>query len=237
MKTVVITQSNYIPWRGYFDMLQSADEVVLLDCVQFTRRDWRNRNKIKTPQGTAWLTIPVEVKGQYAQPIDETRIASPDWNKEHVRSIELAYARAPSYDATAPWLFDLMRSVATEPMLSTVNENLLRGLCHRLEITVPILRSSAVIDRDALRAMKATERLVALAQARGATHYLTGPAAHSYLESGLFAAAGIEIRFMAYDGYPEYPQLWGPFVPEVSVIDLILNTGADASRYLTRASA
>ncbi len=234
MKTVVITQSNYIPWRGYFDMLRSADEVVLLDSVQFTRRDWRNRNRIKTPQGAAWLTIPVEVKGKYAQPIDEIRIATPEWNRDHKKSIELAYARASSFDAMAPWLFDLWHTVAGEPLLSRINETLLRGVCDRLGIRVPIVRCSDVLDRERLRAMQATERLVALAEARGATHYLTGPAALAYLDLGLFAAAGIETAVMTYEGYPEYPQLWGAFEPQVSIIDLILNTGNDARRYLMR---
>jgi len=101
-KTVVITQSNYIPWRGYFDLLRSADEVVLLDSVQYTRRDWRNRNQIKTADGTAWLTIPVEVKGRYTQAIEETRIADPRWAARHIKAIESAYARAAYYDAVAP---------------------------------------------------------------------------------------------------------------------------------------
>lgn len=200
MKTVVITQSNYIPWRGYFDMLRSADEVVLLDCVQYTRGDWRNRNKIKTPQGTAWLTIPVEVKGRYAQSIDETRVADPHWTTGHMRSIELAYARAFGYHVTAPWLFDLLRSVAAEPLLSKINESLLLGLCRRLGVVVPIVRCTEVLDRESLRAMGPTERLVTLAQARGATRYVTGPAARAYIDLDQFETAGIELHWMAYQG-------------------------------------
>src|SRR5688572_5886532 len=177
MKTVVITQSNYIPWRGYFDMLRSADEVILLDSVQFTRRDWRNRNQIKTPQGTVWLTIPVEVRGRYTQPIDETRIADPGWADTHIRTIALAYARAAHFEAVAPWLFDLLRSAAAEPLLTKVNERLLRELTRRLDIEVPILRCTNVLGSAELSAMDPTERLVALARARGAARYVTGPAA------------------------------------------------------------
>lgn len=235
-KTVVITQSNYIPWRGYFDLLRSADDMVLLDSVQYTRRDWRNRNKIKTPGGTAWLTIPVEAKGQYLQAIDETRIAGRDWAASHIRAIELAYARAAYYDAVAPWLFALLRSVATEPLLTTVNERLLAALSARLGIAVPIRRCSDVFDRASLRAMQPTERLVAIATALGATRYLSGPAARAYLDVDLFAAAGIEVLWMAYEGYPDYPQPWGKFEPHVSVVDLLLNTGADAPHYLTKSA-
>ena len=236
-KTVVITQSNYIPWRGYFDLLQSADEVVLLDSVQYTRRDWRNRNKIKTPEGITWLTIPVEVKGRYFQAIDETRIVDLGWAASHKRAIELAYSRSPHYHAVAPWLFALLQSLAAEPLLTTVNEHLLRALCNRLGIRVTIRRCSDLFNRELLRGMRPSERLVAIAQALGSTRYLSGQAAQVYLDVDLFASAGIEVLWMAYDGYPEYPQLWGKFEPRVSVIDLLLNTGTEAARYLQRITA
>jgi hypothetical protein len=235
-KTVVITQSNYIPWRGYFDMLQSADEVVLLESVQYTRRDWRNRNQIKTSAGTVWLTIPVEVKGRFTQTIGETRIADPGWAGRHIRTIELAYARAAHYDAVAPWLFGQIKDVARESLLSTVNERLVRAICGRLGISVPIRRCSEVLDKLTSRAMRPTERLVAIAKALGSTRYLSGPAARSYLDVDLFAAAGIDVLWMPHDGYPDYPQLWGAFEPRVSIIDLILNTGAEARQFLTRAA-
>ena len=233
-RTVVITQSNYIPWRGYFDLLRSADEVVLLDSVQYTRRDWRNRNRIKTPGGLAWLTIPVETKGRFLQAIDETRVADPGWADRHIQAIEMAYARAAHFDAVAPWLVGLIRSVAAEALLTTINEHLIRALCGRLGITVPIRRCSEVFDRYRLRDLRPNERLVAVARVLGATRYLSGPAARSYLDLDLFASEGIEVIWMAYEGYPDYPQLWGSFEPRVSIVDLLLNTGAEAPRYLTR---
>jgi hypothetical protein len=132
-KTVVITQSNYIPWRGYFDMLRSADEIVLLDSVQYTKRDWRNRNQIKTGKGPLWLTIPVEVKGRYFQAIDETRIADSEWATKHIRAIEGAYAGAVHFKEIAPWLFRLVREAAAEPLLSSVNTHLLQAICEILK--------------------------------------------------------------------------------------------------------
>jgi hypothetical protein len=231
-KTVVITQSNYIPWRGYFDLLRSADEVVLLESVQYTRRDWRNRNVIKTPQGTTWLTIPVEVKGRFLQALDETRISDSRWADSHIRTIELAYSRAPHFADTAPWLFDLLRGVAAEPLLTRVNEQLLRACCQRLGIAVTIRRCSDVLGRDELRNMEPTERLLAIATALGATGYLSGPAARDYLDVERFETAGIQVLWMNYDGYPAYPQLWGEFEPRVSIVDLLLNTGTEAPSYL-----
>jgi hypothetical protein len=233
-KTVVITQSNYLPWRGYFDLLRSADEVVLLDCVQYTRRDWRNRNRIKTPRGAEWLTIAVETKGRQQQAIDETQIADRQWSRKHIKAIELAYHKAPFYRQAAPWLFDLLQSVADEPLLTKVNERTLRALCQRLNIPVTIWRCSEVIARERLLPLEATERLVALAAALGASRYLTGPAARDYLAVDRFHAAGIAVEWMSYEGYAPYPQLWGAFEQHVSIVDLLLNTGADAPRYLTR---
>ena len=171
-KTVVITQSNYLPWRGYFDMIRSADELILLDCVQFTRRDWRNRNVIKTPSGLTWLTVPVQVRGRYHQAIDETEISDPTWVDKHLRAI-----------------------------------------CQRLDISCSISRCEAVIPRRDLLAMDATDRLVALARAVGATSYLSGPAAQAYMDVSRFTNEGIEVIWMSYEGYPRYPQLWGDFAP------------------------
>ena len=233
-KKVVITQSNYLPWRGYFELLRSADEVVLLDSVQYTRRDWRNRNRIKTAQGVQWLTVPVEVKGRYLQTIDETRIADPRWSRNHVRAIEVAYRNAAHYDEVAPWLFGLLASVSDEPLLTTVNERTIRAICDRLAIPSTIRRCTELIARETLAGMQASERLVALAKAAGADCYLSGPAARDYLDAGLFQTAGIAVEWMSYEGYPPYPQLWGGFEPRVSIVDLLLNAGPQAPRYLDR---
>ena len=236
-KTIVITQSNYIPWRGYFDLLRSADEVVLLDSVQYTRRDWRNRNQIKTANGPVWLTISVEAKGRYHQTIDETRVADPGWSAAHRRAIETAYRRAPYYSTVGPWFLDLLDSVASEALLTSVNERLLRAVCDRLGITAPVRRCTDVMDRALLQSLEPTERLAALAQALGATRYLSGPAAQAYLDTRVFTDRGIEVGWMTYAGYPDYPQLWGGFEPRVSIVDLLLNTGDEAPRYLDRTAS
>jgi hypothetical protein len=233
--TVVVTQSNYLPWRGWFDMARQAEALVLLDTVQFTRRDWRNRNRIKTSNGPAWLTVPVEVKGRFHQAVDETRVAGHDWVAQHLRAISLAYRRAPAFAAEFPALEALLGAAGRHDLLSEVNEALTAGLFNRLGIATRLLRDSALIPRADLQAMDPSERLAALVEAVGGRRYLSGPAAKAYLDPAPFARRGIEVAWMEYAGYPDYPQLWGGFEPAVSVVDLLLNTGAQAPRLLGRA--
>jgi hypothetical protein len=234
-KTVVITQSNYLPWRGYFDLLRSADDVVLLDSVQYTRRDWRNRNQIKTAQGAAWLTIPVAVKGKYFQAIDETHIAGRDWVRRHRNAIESAYRNAACFEQIAPWLFGLLDGLAAEQLLSVVNERTIRAVCDRVGIGVRIQRCTDILSREKLRELEANARLIALAKELNATRYLSGPAARAYLNIDQFHAEGLEVAWMDYEGYQPYPQLWNGFLSRVSIVDLLLNTGPEAPKYLAKA--
>lgn len=231
-KRVVITQSNYIPWKGYFDLIASADELILLDCVQFTRRDWRNRNIIKTPNGPLWLTIPVEVKGRYHQPIDETRIAEVGWVDAHIRAIELNYRRASCFKEVSPWLFDAISAIGTEPMLSNVNEHLIRTICAKLAIETPMRQCTDVLDKGSMLQMDPTERLLELCCAVGATQYISGPAANEYLDVSRFNQHNIDVAWADYSGYPEYPQLWGAFDHRVSIVDLLLNTGNNIREFM-----
>jgi hypothetical protein len=233
-RTVAIVQSNYLPWRGYFDLIRSVDEFILLDCVQYTRRDWRNRNLIKTPQGPRWITIPVEVKGKYFQAIDETCIADQGWAENHICAIEGNYRRAAAFNEVSTWMFACLRAVSQESRLSVVNRLLLAAVAGRLEIQTPIRPCTDLLDRGALVAMEPSARLLALCQAAKANRYLSGPSARSYLDESLFAAAGIEIVWMDYGRYSDYPQQWGVFESQVSIIDLLLNVESDAGRYLNK---
>jgi len=231
-KTVAIVQSNYIPWRGYFDLIGLSDEFIILDTVQFTKNDWRNRNLIKTARGTDWLTIPVVTAGRLTQTIDETCIADKRWARRHMGQITAAYSTAPHFEDTAHWLFPHIANLADEPRLTVINEHLLSVVSMHLGLATRIRRSSDIFDAAEMSIMEPTTRLVAMCQASGAGSYLSGPAAKSYLDEGAFAAAGISVRWMSYEGYAEYPQLWGTFEPRVSIIDLMFNSGPDACRYL-----
>lgn len=224
MKRVAILQSSYIPWKGYFDLMRRVDEFILYDDAQFTKRDWRNRNQIKTKDGLLWLSIPVEVKGKFTQAVKDVCISDPSWRDQHFKTIANAYARAPHFREYSACLEDLYRG-ATEPRLSDVNRRFIEGLATILGITT---RLSWSMDYDLPEGR--VERLVSLCRQAGATSYLSGPSAKAYIDqdAGLFAEAGIEVAYIDYSGYPEYPQLYPPFEHHVSVIDLILNAGPSA---------
>jgi len=235
-KVVLITQSNYLPWKGYFDLIRAVDEMIILDSVQYTRRDWRNRNIIKTPNGPLWLTVPVEVKGRYQQAIDETLIANADWAAGHIRNIEFNYKRAAGFAEMAPWLFETLSAVASVPELSKVNEQLISAICGKLGVTTPMRRCTDLLDRQLMHDMDPTDRLLELCKVAGATTYVSGPAAKDYLDVARFNAQGIDVAWADYSGYPEYPQLWGTFDHRVSIIDLLLNTGGKALDYMKQHS-
>lgn len=220
-------QSNYIPWKGYFDLINSVDRFVLLDEVQYTRRDWRNRNRIKVAGATRWLTIPVEVKGRYHQRIDETRIADPGWARSHFKTIVHAYRRAPHFDAVAALLEGLYEEHGSAQLLSEVNAGFLRGICGFLGIDTPLVGSTECETRD-----EASVRLLDLALAAGAHEYVSGPAAQAYLDVVAFERAGVSVVWADYSGYPVYPQGDGPFEHGVSIVDLLFNTGHDAPAYM-----
>jgi WbqC-like protein family len=225
-KRVAIVQSCYIPWKGYFDLISLVDEFILYDDRQFTRRDWRNRNRIKTPQGTQWLTIPVNVKGRYEQRIDETTVSDPDWALKHWKTLTHAYAGAPHFDDYRAEVETLYRN-ATSSRLSAINQLFLEAICKLLGIET---RFSWSTDYEAT-GLK-TERLVSLCRAAEATVYLSGPSARDYIDERLFAEAAIALEYMDYSGYPEYPQLHPPFEHAVTILDLLFSTGSDAPRFM-----
>jgi hypothetical protein len=226
MKTVAMVQSNYIPWKGYFDMIAAVDEFILLDDFQYTRRDWRNRNMIKTPNGLLWLTVPVSVKGKYLQKINETEINEPRWAMDHWRTLEQNYRRAACFGEIAAWLEPLYLA-EQYTHLSALNRRLIEAVCAYLGITTVISSSS---DYQLIDGM--TERLADLCVQAGASEYISGPMARNYIEEEKFTARDIKLRWFDYDGYAEYPQLWGTFAHNVSVLDLLFNCGREAPRYM-----
>jgi hypothetical protein len=225
-KRVAIVQSNYIPWKGYFDLVNSADEFILFDDVQYTRRDWRNRNKIKTPQGTAWLSIPVEVKGKYLQKIRETAVSDRDWPRNHWRTICQFYSKATHFSDYKDTLEELYLG-SSETSLSLINYRFLNAICKLLGI-----RTKLSWSMEYSIAEGKTERLVSLCRQAGAAVYISGPAAREYMQPELFEQEGIRLEYFDYGGYPEYRQLYPPFVHEVSVLDLLLNEGTGAPKYM-----
>lgn len=222
---ISISQSNYIPWEGYFDLIASVDEFIFYDCAQYTRRDWRNRNRIKTPAGMMWLSIPVKTKGGYLEPISAIEVADASWSTKHWRQIEHSYARAPLFRPVADFLSGLYRS-ADSTLLSAINRTLVIGIAGYLGIQTKFRDTSEFALREGR-----SERLLGICQSVGATTYVSGPAARTYLDVELFSRHGIEVEWFDYSGYPEYPQLWGGFVHEVSIVDLLMNCGPDSGQY------
>lgn len=225
-KRVAIVQSSYIPWKGYFDLIRAADEFILLDDVQFTRRDWRNRNRIKAQHGVAWLTIPVVVKGRYSQSIQETVVADPRWGVHHWNTLRANYARSPWFDRYAPQLEPLFLQPSSD-RLSAINRAFIEAITGILGARTVLRWSSEYAP-----ASGRNERLISLCHQAGATEYLSGPSARDYLDEGAFRAAGIQLTVVDYSGYPEYAQPYPPFDHHVSVLDLIFCTGPRALEYM-----
>lgn len=223
---ISIIQSCYVPWRGFFDLIGRCDEYVILDHVQYVKRHWHNRNRINTATGPQWLTIPVITTGRRGQTIDAVKVEKP-WAEQHWRALELAYRRAPFFDAMAPRVRDWYERAAKERLLTEINAIFLREIAALLGLGTRFVRDTAYPAQGTK-----TERLLAIIRAAGADTYLSGPSAKAYLDVSLLAGAGVVVEWMSYQNYPQYSQLHGPFEPSVSVLDLLFNVGPDAQRYL-----
>ncbi len=223
MKTVVILQSNYIPWRGYFDLVKAADLFVFHDDLQYTKGDWRNRNRILTPRGPEWLTIPTGTDEHRL--ICEVEISDQHWKQKHRRRIEESYRSAPYFEPNRSVLDFLYDNSITN--LSDYNQRAIREIARRLSIETNFGDSRSLH----LTGTK-TERVVSILQQVHATRYISGPAGKNYLDIRLFEEAGIALEYFSYDAYREYPQLHAPFRGDVSILDLIFNVGPDASTLL-----
>ncbi|CAI8732646.1 MULTISPECIES: WbqC family protein [Burkholderia] len=225
-KRIAIVQSNYIPWKGYFDLIAATDEFILYDDAQYTRRDWRNRNQIKTPQGVQWLTVPVRVKGRYHQSIRETEIDGTEWAEQHWTRLRQNYARAPHFARYAPEL-EALYLHGRHDTLSALNLAMLTWVNRQLGIATRMSSSSDyTLEGDR------TDKLLNLCLQAGATEYLSGPAARDYLDESRFAAAQVAVRWFDYPAYPPYAQLWGEFVHGVTVLDVLFHCGPDAHRHV-----
>nr|BFD31216.1 WbqC family protein [Pigmentibacter ruber] len=227
MKKIAIVQSNYIPWKGYFDLIAAVDEFILYDDVQFTKRDWRNRNQIKTPQGPIWLTVPVNVKGKYYQTINETEIHGTTWVSDHWKSLIMNYKRADYFKEVSGWLEEKYFG-QNYTFLSDLNKNLIDAICKYLNIKTVIKNSSDFLTNSTDK----TERIIELCQQSKATEYISGPSAKNYLNIEAFNKYGISVKFFDYEGFKPYNQLWGDFIHNVSIIDLLFNCGKDSKQYL-----
>jgi hypothetical protein len=227
-KSIAILQSNYIPWKGYFDIIASVDEFVIFDDVQFTRRDWRNRNRIVLNGALHWLTIPVNTKGNFEAQIDSIVVADHNWARKHWRTIAHAYSGAAHFTALAPRLEQLYESAEALDNLTKINDLFLKEVSNFLGLETRFQRSNAIPRQSD----SPTGRLVEICRACGATEYVSGPSAKNYIETELFAASGISLRYANYSNYPLYTQATRSFEHGVSIIDVIMSCGEGVRGHL-----
>jgi hypothetical protein len=221
--TVVVLQSNYVPWRGYFDLIRRADDFVFYDTVQFTKNDWRNRNRIVTQTGPVWLTVPVATSGQFGQTIETVSVSDPRWPSRHLKTLQSALGSAPCFRSQLkPRLDDWFAAAAEMHRLSAINQYLVAQLMQLLGIATR-LHDAADLPQKGDR----TGRLVSICQSLGATRYLSGPSARSYLDETQFLAAGIAVEWMAYPAYPAYRQMDGGYEAGISILDCLAHLPHD----------
>ena len=216
--TVVILQSNYVPWKGYFDLIHDADVFVFYDCVQYTKNDWRNRNTIYTRNGKQWLTIPVAseaVKGA----VDEVVLTDSRWQELHHRTLFFGYKRAPFFHQLEELADDYLVNKQWRS-LSELNKYLITSLSARLGCATRFVDA-----RDLSPHGDRLERLIDILKKLGATRYISGQSAAAYLRGneGVFRDNGIELLYKKYGAYKPYRQLAEPFEEAVSILDMVAN--------------
>ncbi len=224
MKAAIL-QSNYIPWKGVFDMIRKVDSFVFFDDVDFTKRDWRTRNTIKTHNGNVWLTVPVQKKPRGTKIYEMDISYNEDWRKKHLTSIQRSYSKAKYFDEYS-WVLDEIYSGDVIENLSEFNIKNTKLLCSVLGIKVDFINSRD-LDAEGTK----DDRLLSICKKVGATSYLSGPAAKDYIDPLKFIEAGVTLEYIEYQ-YPTYEQLHGEFDHYVSVLDLIFNCGPEAIKHL-----
>lgn len=228
-KKIAIIQSNYIPWKGYFDFINSVDEFILYDCVQFTKRDWRNRNLIKTKNGLLWLTVPVVSKGKYFQAISDTKIENSSWPLDHLKSLHHNYNKSDYYNQYKGKIEEIYDQCAKEQYLSKINFIWIKAICEWLNIHTTLSWAPSC-DKE----IDKTSKLINICKDHHAAVYISGPAAKDYMDENLFTQENIILQYMDYSGYPEYKQQFPEqgFIPNVSILDLLFNHGLNAKNYM-----
>lgn len=228
MKKIAILQSNYIPWKGYFDLIARVDEFIIYDEMQYTKNDWRNRNKIKTKNGIQWITIPIRVESLH-QKINETIVSDSNWARKHKATLQTNYGKAKCFNETKEFIFDIYDKVANINNLSKINYYFIKNICQYLEINTKISFSTAYKLNEGK-----TERLVDLCLQSNANQYLSGPSAKDYIDKSLFDEKKITLEWMDYSGYKAYNQLYTGFEHGVSILDLIFNEGKESKNSLIK---
>lgn len=225
MNRVGVIQPNYIPWRGYFYFIHEVDIFIFHDDIQYTKQDWRNRNKVRTLSGDlVWLSVPVRAKKDTLI-MDVEIDYSSGWVRKHLAILEQSYSKAPFFrEHFMPFKELLEKKI---PLLSDLNIEICYLVCDWLGIKTTLIKSSTLSCSG-----KKDEKLISMLRKVDGTHYLSGPAAKNYIQPHLWQEAGIGLEYISYPDYPAYPQINPGFEPQVSILDLLFMTGPDAPRYI-----
>ena len=224
-RTVAVMQSNYLPWKGYFDIIHDADLFVFYDDVQFTKSDWRHRNRVKAASGSQWLSVPV---GQsHDRLLCDVEISGDNWQRKHWQTLLMNYGKCRHFERYREYFEHTYLGTAW-CNLSDLNQSLIR----HISLEFLGIKTQFSDSREFQSAGKKLDRLLHLLGQTGATRYVSGPAAKGYVLADRFSQAGIELVWKDYGGYPEYSQRFPPFEHGVSIIDLLFNVGPDASRFI-----
>ena len=214
-------QPTYLPWLGLFHKIGLADTFCVLDTVQYEKNSFINRNKIKTSNGSLWLSVPVETKNHFETKIYDLRIAERQWSRKHFKSIEHAYKKAPFYDDYISQLGEVLLG-QKYIFLKDLNYELMKFFLKELKIETAVVFAS-----DYNFVGKKSDLIIDMCKKLGATNFIFGSQGRDYVDYNLFQDTQIEISFQNYV-HPEYPQLYNKFEPYMSIVDLLFNVGRNA---------
>jgi WbqC-like protein family len=232
LKRVTLLQSNYLPWRGYFDFMAKSDEFIVYDSCQYTVNDWRNRNQVKARDGVTWITVPVITKGRFGQRIVDAEVVDHKWVKTHLATLTTALSKAPEARPVLDLLATGYEKAAGTRLLHEINVGFLEAIHGYLEFQCRISDDSEYA-LETLGDLSPSARVAEIVGRAGGTHYLTGPRGLDYLDLTDFASRGIAVEVLDYSTLAPYPQLYGDFVDHLSIVDLLANAGAASASHLT----
>jgi hypothetical protein len=218
-------QPVYLPWLGLFHKIYLADKFCIYDIVQYQTHDFNSRNKIKTHTGGIWLSVPVESKFHLEKKLCDLRIVNNGWNKKHFRTIVMAYKKAPFFEQYIEGLEQILIKKTYE-FLTDLNTDILVYLLQALSIDIPLVKAS---DYDFVG--KKSDLVLDMCKKLGASKFIFGALGKNYADVESFTQAGIQVYFQDYQ-HPVYNQLYGDFLPYMSVIDLLFNEGPQSKAIL-----
>jgi len=227
-KTGVISQPTFLPWLGWFDLADQSDIMIILDDVAFSKQSWQQRNRIRTPNGLEFLSVPVKTSGRLGQRIVDCELADQPFIEKMLKTLQANYAKAPFFPDAVDELATTMRTAANTGRLVELNCALISWIAGRLELTTPMVRAST-LNAGGERG----EHVAAICATVGADRYLSPAGAEDYLieDKSAFDRRGISVWLHVYE-HPQYVQRFAPFMPYASALDLIFNVGPAAAEVM-----